>query len=89
LRANSAVLLKYQIAAPVPMTAARMRRVSKRPKQDFIGRRKRGVFSFRSYPQGQVSSVCLPEQRRVSAVRAIALGEGLPGVLQRQVRMIG
>ena len=39
LREKSAVLLKCQMAAPVPMTATRMRRVSRRPRQDFIGAR--------------------------------------------------
>ena len=39
LRENSAVLLKCQMAAPVPMTATRMRRVSRRPRQDFIVKR--------------------------------------------------
>ena len=36
-RENSAVLLRYQIVAPLMMTASRTINVSSIPKQDFIG----------------------------------------------------
>jgi hypothetical protein len=40
-RVNSALLLRYQIVAPLKMTASKTISVSSMPKQDFIGSEKR------------------------------------------------
>jgi hypothetical protein len=45
LRVNSALLLRYQIVAPLKMTASRTISVSSMPKQDFIGWRKDAQLS--------------------------------------------
>jgi hypothetical protein len=34
---NSAVLLRYQISAPPPMTETKVKKTSRMPRQDFMG----------------------------------------------------